>query len=57
MADRETHMPWEATRRALAGELAAIDGVLPGSSAQGNDRTPRSRHRSLSLLQRRAQFR
>jgi hypothetical protein len=31
MPDRETHMPWEATRRALAGELAAIDGVLPGS--------------------------
>jgi hypothetical protein len=31
MADRETRMPWEATRRALAGELAAIDGVLPGS--------------------------
>ena len=31
MPDRETHMPWEATRRALAGELAEIDGVLPGS--------------------------
>jgi len=31
MLDKETHMPWEATRRALAGELAAIDGVLPGS--------------------------
>ncbi|MDA8070190.1 MAG: hypothetical protein M0Z40_08620 [Actinomycetota bacterium] len=31
MPDKETHMPWEATRRALAGELAAIDGVLPGS--------------------------
>ncbi len=31
MADMETHMPWEATRRALADELAAIDGVLPGS--------------------------
>jgi hypothetical protein len=31
MPDMETHMPWEATRRALAGELAAIDGVLPGS--------------------------
>lgn len=31
MPDRETHMPWEATRRALAGELAAIDGLLPGS--------------------------
>lgn len=31
MPDMETHMPWEATRRALAGELADIDGVLPGS--------------------------
>ena len=31
MPDMETRMPWEATRRALAGELAAIDGVLPGS--------------------------
>ena len=31
MPDKEAHMPWEATRRALAGELAAIDGVLPGS--------------------------
>lgn len=31
MSDKEAHMPWEATRRALAGELAAIDGVLPGS--------------------------
>lgn len=24
-------MPWEATRRGLAAELAGIDGVLPGS--------------------------
>ena len=31
MPDRETHMPWEATRRGLAAELASIDGVLPGS--------------------------
>lgn len=31
MPDIETHMPWEATRRALAGQLAGIDGVLPGS--------------------------
>ncbi len=33
MPDMETHMPWEATRQALAlaGELADIDGVLPGS--------------------------
>jgi len=31
MPDMETHMPWEATRRGLAGELAGIDGVLPGS--------------------------
>jgi len=31
MPDRETHMPWEATRRGLAGKLAGIDGVLPGS--------------------------
>ncbi len=31
MPDRETHMPWEATRRGLADELASIDGVLPGS--------------------------
>ncbi|MGH9127737.1 MAG: DUF6788 family protein [Acidimicrobiales bacterium] len=31
MPDIEAHMPWESTRRALAGQLAAIDGVLPGS--------------------------
>ena len=31
MPDMETHMPWEGTRRGLASELAAIDGVLPGS--------------------------
>ena len=31
MPDKETHMPWEATRRGLAAELATIDGVLPGS--------------------------
>lgn len=31
MPDMETHMPWEATRRGLAAELADIDGVLPGS--------------------------
>ncbi len=31
MSDKETRMPWEAIRRVLAGELAAIDGVLPGS--------------------------
>jgi hypothetical protein len=31
MADMEAHMPWETTRRALAAELAGIDGVLPGS--------------------------
>jgi hypothetical protein len=31
MPDMETHMPWEATRRGLASELAGIDGVLPGS--------------------------
>ena len=31
MPDMETHMPWEATRRGLAAELAGIDGVLPGS--------------------------
>ncbi|MHB1510734.1 MAG: DUF6788 family protein [Acidimicrobiales bacterium] len=31
MPDRETHMPWEATRQGLAAELASIDGVLPGS--------------------------
>jgi hypothetical protein len=31
MPDSDKHMPWEATRRALAGELASIDGVLPGS--------------------------
>lgn len=31
MPHMQTHMPWEATRRGLAGELAGIDGVLPGS--------------------------
>ena len=31
MADKETKRPWEATRRALAGQLGEIDGVLPGS--------------------------
>jgi len=31
MPDREAHMPWEATRRGLADELAGIDGLLPGS--------------------------
>jgi len=31
MPDMEARMPWEATRRALAAELAGIDGVLPGS--------------------------
>lgn len=31
MPDRKSHMPWEATRRGLAAELAGIDGVLPGS--------------------------
>jgi len=31
MPDRESHMPWEATRRSLAGELSAIAGLLPGS--------------------------
>lgn len=31
MPDPQTHMPWEATRRGLAAELAGIDGVLPGS--------------------------
>lgn len=27
----QTKRPWEATRRALADELGAIEGVLPGS--------------------------
>lgn len=27
----EAHLPWEATRRGLAEQLAGIDGVLPGS--------------------------
>ena len=31
MPDKETHLPWEATRRGLADQLAGIDGVLPGS--------------------------
>ena len=31
MADKETKRPWEETRRALAGQLGEIDGVLPGS--------------------------
>lgn len=31
MPERQTHMPWEATRRGLAGELGGIDGLLPGS--------------------------
>ncbi|MDA8285771.1 MAG: hypothetical protein M0Z42_21270 [Actinomycetota bacterium] len=31
MPDEGTHMPWEATRRGLADQLAAIDGLLPGS--------------------------
>ena len=31
MPDMDNHMPWEATRRGLADELASIDGVLPGS--------------------------
>ena len=31
MPDKETYMPWEATRRGLANQLAEIDGVLPGS--------------------------
>ena len=31
MPGRQSHMPWEATRRGLAAELAGIDGVLPGS--------------------------
>lgn len=31
MPNAEKHMPWEATRQALASELASIDGVLPGS--------------------------
>ena len=31
MPKKETKRPWEATRRALAGQLAEIDGVLPGS--------------------------
>jgi hypothetical protein len=31
MPDDESQMPWEATRRGLAAELAGIDGVLPGS--------------------------
>ncbi len=31
VADKRTKRPWEATRRALAGELGEIDGVLPGS--------------------------
>ena len=31
MANKETKRPFEATRRALAGQLAEIDGVLPGS--------------------------
>ncbi len=31
MPDMETHLPWEATRRGLAAELASIDGLLPGS--------------------------
>jgi hypothetical protein len=31
MPDMEIHLPWEATRRGLAAELAGIDGLLPGS--------------------------
>ena len=31
VANKETKRPWEATRRALAGQLGEIDGVLPGS--------------------------
>jgi hypothetical protein len=31
MPDKKAHMPWEATRRGLADELAGIDGLLPGS--------------------------
>jgi len=31
MPDSKPHMPWEATRRGLADELASIDGLLPGS--------------------------
>jgi hypothetical protein len=31
MGKKETKRPWEATRRALAGQLGEIDGVLPGS--------------------------
>ena len=34
MPDMETHLPWEATRRGLAAELASIDRVLPGSVAR-----------------------
>ena len=28
---KDAKRPWEATRRALAGQLAKLDGVLPGS--------------------------
>ena len=31
MLNRDAKRPWEATRRALASQLAEIDGVLPGS--------------------------
>jgi len=31
MPNSKAHMPWEATRRGLADELASIDGLLPGS--------------------------
>ncbi len=31
MPDMKAKRPWEATRQGLAGELAKIDGVLPGS--------------------------
>jgi len=31
MPDSKPHMPWEATLRGLADELASIDGLLPGS--------------------------
>ncbi|MGH2868559.1 MAG: DUF6788 family protein [Solirubrobacteraceae bacterium] len=38
MPNPEAHMPWEATRRALAEELASIDGLLPGSVTLRNMR-------------------
>ncbi|MGH9033222.1 MAG: DUF6788 family protein [Acidimicrobiia bacterium] len=42
MPKKETKRPWEATRRALAGQLAEIDGVLPGSVVVRNMRCGKS---------------